>query len=359
MQENSLVMQGFAERHGAKSIFTRWLVEKDVSDFLSMQITGGVILVDALMGDGMRDHISPELLSAFQTLMGEKADSADKIRDFLVEKLVQGDAATAGFINNLKGYVGENMFVEAAAQAGFTARLADTPNQESWDCCLTSAENISHYIQIKTHASANAVVSQIKEVTEKVAAGQVRDGDVIVSSIGFAVPHDIYDEVSAKVAAAGLTVDVQPFALSAQAAGDIVQSGLDNVAYYGFGNFFEQWASAALTAAVIQALVQGLLLHKGSTSDTMWTIARETSLSAGGIGAALAAEGVLVKGLGVATGSFPAAAVLLATGLTARGLLRRMLIRHDYSGFLAEENKALQKKSMRYLPAPVSAVAQG
>lgn len=348
MTGKSITIQEFSDTYGAKPLFTRWMLEKDVSDFLGMQITGGVILADALIGDGMRDHISPELLEGFRALMGEKADTADEIRDILVEKLMLGDASVLGLINKIKGQVGENLFAETAANAGFSARLAEAGNQEAWDCCVTGSDGVAQYVQVKTYASADAVVEKMKEVAEKVSAGKITDGDKAVDAISFAVPQDIYGDVVSKAQAAGLDTPIIPFDLSAQDAARIVQEGFDNVAYHGFGNFFNELAGGTLTATVLHTLVQAFLLHKGASENTMRNIARETGLSAGGIGAALGMEGVVVKGLGLATGSLPAVALLIATGMTARGLLRRIVARHDYAGFLRQENALLEQRLLAF-----------
>lgn len=353
MTGTDITIQNFSERYGAKTLFARWMLEKDISDFLGMQITGGVILADALIGDGMRDHISPELLSAFHSLMGAKAETADQVRDLLLEKLSSGDASVLGLINKIKGQVGENMFMEGASMGGFSARLADAGNQEAWDCCISNSDGVAQYIQVKTYASADAVVAKMREVGEKVAAGKITDRGEVVEQIGFAVPQDIHAEVVAKAAAAGLAdTPVISFDLSAQDAARVVQDGFDNVAYHGFGNFFSEFAGSALTGVALIMVVQGFLLYKGSSNNTIKAVAQEAGIAAGGIGAALAAEGIIAKG-GLAVGSLPAALLLVTVGLTTRGLLRRVIARHDYEGFLKQENTLFHQK-IRLLSAPVS-----
>lgn len=345
MTTQEVTIKNFSENHGAKSLLTRWMLEREVADFLGMQITGGVILADALAGDGMRDHISPELLDGFHRLMGAKVSTANEIRDILVEKLILGDLAVSGLINKIKGQVGENLFAETASNAGFSARLAASGNQEGWDCCVTGKDGLAQYVQVKTYESADAVVEKMKEVADKVAAGKITgEHGEVVKSIDFAVPQDIHAAVVSKAQAAGLdTNHLWAFDLSAQDAAHIVKEGFDNVAYLGLGNFFNQLAGGTLTAVVLQTLVQAFLLKKGASKETMHTVLLESGISAGGIAAALGMEGVIAKA-GLAVGGTPAAAVLVATGLTARGLLRRLIARHDYLGFLCQENAVLEQK---------------
>ncbi len=159
----------------------------------------------------------------------------------------------------------------------------------------------------------------------------------------------IHAAVVEKAQAAGLDSHVWAFDLSAQDAARIVQEGFDNVAYLGLGNFFNQLAGGTLTVAIMHTLAQAFLLRKGASRETAQTVALETGISAGGIGASLGMESV-VQGLGFASKSIPAVAVLVATGLTARGLLRRMIARHDYLGFLKQENEILRQKQTRLIP---------
>ncbi len=309
-------------------------------------------MADILIGHGMSDKISPQLLSACQNLMNEKAESADQVCAILVDKLMLGDAAVQGMINKIKGQIGEDIFAETAAQAGFMARLADSGSQEAWDVAVTSADGATQYIQVKTMSSADSVLQHMQLVADKLASGEITDGNNIVTEIGFAVPQDIYGEVVSKALAAELEIPVMTFDITAQDAARIVQDGFDNVAYLGLGNFFNQLAGGTLTALAIHTLVQMYLLRKGAceAENMMNRVAMETASSAGGIGAAIGMEAFISKGFGVATGSMASIAVVVATGLTIRGLLRRMIIeRDDLSGFLQQENNLLKQRSSQYL----------
>lgn len=343
-ESKALVTQDFTSAYGIAEVSRQWVLEKDVSDFLHLNVTGGVILADALTGDGMRDQVSPELLSGFHALMGDKADTMDKVRSILVENLMRGDAATLGLINKIKGQIGENVFAETAMKSGFIARLADLGNQEAWDVAVTSKDGITEYVQVKTMSSADQVIDYMKEVAGKVAAGQITDGDTVVQKISFAVPDTIYADVVEKASALGLDIKIMSFNLSAQDAAHIVRDGFDNVAYIGIGNFLNQLAGGTLTALAVHTLVQMYLLNKGAceAEKMLNRVVSETSYSAGGIGAALSMEAIISKGFGVATGSLPAIAVVMATGLTARGILRRIVARHSYADFLRQENDNLR-----------------
>lgn len=341
-------MHGFIERHGAEGIFRRWVLEKDVRDFLHLSVGGGVVLADVLTGHGVHDTISPQLWDACQNLMREKAGSADQLCDILVDKMMLGDAATLGYINKIKGQVGEDVFLESAQQAGFSARLADLGNQEAWDVAVTSkTDGLTEYVQVKTMASPDNVLGHMQTVADKLAAGKIMDGNIPVHDITFAVPDDIYDAVVQKAVAAGLPTKITSFPLSAQDAAQVVQDGFDNVAYFGIGNALQQLAGGMLTAAVLHTLVHAYLLHKGACrSEVMLKkVGVETALSGGGIAAALGME-TLLKSVGVATGSLPAVAVIMATALSVRGMLRRIALRSGYKIWLEQENMLLRQRMM-------------
>ncbi len=335
----------FKDAYGIRDMARRWAMEKEVSDFLHLSTAGGIILADVLAGDGLRDQISPELLAGFQALMKEKVSTADDIREILIEKLMYGNSATLGLINKIKGQVGENVFAETARQSGFAARLADSGSQEAWDVAITPVDAVTQYIQVKTMSSSGAVIDKMKTVAEKVAAGKITDGDTIVQDISFAVPNVIYEEVVEKVDALGLDTPVLSFGLSADDAAQIVRDGFDNVGIFGLGNFFNQLAGGTLTALTLHTLVQMFLLSKGAkeVDSMLQQVGMETGYSAGGIGAAMTMEAVISKGFGVVTGSLPAVAVVMATGLSVRGILRRVVARHDYAAFMHKENNDLKR----------------
>ena len=46
----------------ADDIFPQWVHEKEVDNFLSTPVTGGVLLGDLLCGDGLEDQVSSYLL---------------------------------------------------------------------------------------------------------------------------------------------------------------------------------------------------------------------------------------------------------------------------------------------------------
>jgi hypothetical protein len=344
-------MAVFAEQHGTDKIFRRWLLEKEVQDFLHLNVTGGIILVDVLTGHGMLDTISPQLLAACKNLMGDKIASADQINQMLVDRMMEGDASVLGFINKIKGQIGEDVFVDTANHAGLSAHLADLRNQEAWDVAVTSHDGVTEYIQVKTMASPDAVIEHMKSVAAKVAEGTIKDGanGATVHDISFAVPEDIFQAVHDKALAAGLATKVISFPLPAADAAQMVQDGFDNAAYLGLGNFFQQLAGGMLTATVLHSLVHAYLLHKGAckAENMLGEVSSKVALSGGGIAAGLGMESLL-KGLGVATGSLPAVAVIMATSLSVRGLLRRIASRRDYEHWIAHDITMMR---MQLLPS--------
>lgn len=220
MEKNNLPItsiQGFMNEYKPITMaeaFSRWMLEREVKEFLGFAVGGGVVLGDLLMNSDPEGKISPELLHGFQNLMGDKADTLPEIESILTDKLLLGDESVLGMINKIKGQIGENYFVDAAHGMGLEAHLANSGSQEAWDVALGDGlHGAKQYVQVKTYESADAVIHHMQIVADKVTAGIVTDGDTIVHAIDFAVPQDIYDEVVQKAAALGLSAHVIPFNL--------------------------------------------------------------------------------------------------------------------------------------------------
>ena len=106
-------------------------------------IGAAVIMDDALRGDGMLDQI-PQLHDAFANLMGEKANSYQEMRQVLPDAIENEDGGffalndrhVAGFVNKIKGQIGENVFKN---QVGDAAEFARSGSQEAWDVSVRQA----------------------------------------------------------------------------------------------------------------------------------------------------------------------------------------------------------------------------
>ena len=181
----------------------KWVYEKQVNDLLGTTIAGGIALGDLLVGDGLRDQISPELYNGFKELMGDKADSFDKVRELLVEKLEKGASSVLGLVNKVKGQIGENHFVKLA---GSTASLAKSGSQEAWDVVIHHENASAQYIQVKMYGTAGSVVEHMKEVNNKLGNPNyliANDLGEQIDRIDFAVPGNIANEVKRRAQESG------------------------------------------------------------------------------------------------------------------------------------------------------------
>ncbi|MDD3021336.1 MAG: hypothetical protein PHX61_10250 [Alphaproteobacteria bacterium] len=328
----------------------RWLLEREVKEFLAYSVGGGVVLGDLLLGGGVRGQISPELLNGFQNLMGEKADSIAEIETLLLDKLIAGDDSVMGMISKIKGQIGEDYFVSAAGEMGLEANLAESGSQEGWDVAL--GDGIGHakqYIQVKTYESADGVILKMKEVAEKVDAGIITDGDAVVRAIDFAVPHDIYAEVVSKAAELGLSSNVVSLDLTAAEASEIVQQGFNAVGLSDLNEMLSRFAVGSGTAVALHAVIAAYLMrkHNDESGNFLKDVSTQGAISSGGIATALLTESTL-KVLGFATGSIPAIGAIVLTSMVARGVFSRILSREHYAEWLVSQTDKL-KVSMQLL----------
>jgi hypothetical protein len=300
---------------------------------------------DALHGDGFRDQISPTLRDAFRELMNEKADTYNKMREILADKIRGGDGEflslhdrrVQGFVSKLKGQIGENLFKR---HAGSAARLADSGCQEGWDVVIDQRDSVHEYVQVKLYASPNNVIRKMLEVHEKVQGGLIQgvDGE-IVEQINFAIPEDIAAEVREQISNRFpelLEIKIHTIKMTAGAAADFVHEGLNNVGPEAIEHLFGELLGGTVVAAALHGLVNGFLLYKGSKDFTEAyadTIA-STSLSAAGIGI-----GILASTL---TNSTP---LSMAIGATSRTVISRFAkSRWKFADFLEDSIEASQQQ---------------
>ncbi len=334
----------------------RWLLERDVKEFLAYSVGGGVVLGDLLLGGGVRGQVSPELLSGFQNLMGQKADTIPEIESILLDKLIAGDESVMGMISKIKGQIGEDYFVDAAREMGLEASLAESGSQEGWDVVLGDGiDHAKQYIQVKTYESADAVIHHMKEVGEKVDAGIITDGDTVVQVIDFAVPQDIYDEVVSKAAELGLSANVVSLDLTAVEASELVQQGFNAVGLSDLNEMLSRFAVGSGTAIALHAVVAAYLMrkHNDESGDFLKEVSTQGAISSGGIATALLTESTL-KVLGLATGSIPAIGAIVLTSMVARGVFRRILSREHYAEWLVSQTDKLKVsiQSLEYTGNP-------
>lgn len=352
------VIDRFCEVHGPSpitigDIVRRWIHEREVDDFLATPVTAGVLLGDLICGDGLQDQISPQLLAGFHDLMGEKADSFDAVRRILLEKLDRGEAAVRGIISKIQGQIGENEFLQ---HAGATARLAESGSQEGWDIAVGSHGEASQWVQVKTYSDANGVMKHIHEVQDKVAAGEVFDGEQVVTRIDFAVPENIVSEVQEKVAAAGLDVKVLAIPVTANEARSVVSEGVAHVGPESLANFFGELLGGTLTAAALHGAVNGFLVYKGAKERSRFIedTSYSTGVTSGGLTAAFATEAAFHKLAAYASflGGPTTWLAALTAGITTRMYLNRIADRRFSVKRFTDGNEHLASVAARMTAQP-------
>ena len=297
-------------------------------------IGGAVIMGDALHGDGMRDQIPAELRDAFANLMGEKADTYQEMREILRGAIENEDGGffaledrhVGGFINKIKGQIGENLFRN---QVGDTAELAHSGSQEAWDVVVRQVDGTYEYVQVKLYADPRGVVNHMLTVQEKVVSGGISGchGD-IVDNIEFAVPANIVERVNElKDQYSQLdSMRVLTIPIDTHTAADFVKEGMSNVGPEQLEHFFGELLGGVVVAGSLHALVNGFLWYKGSKefSAAMASAAASTSLSTAGIGVGLLADTLC-----------HAAVLAGAVGIGSRILLSRLAnSRWDFATFM-------------------------
>ena len=205
------------------------------------------------------------------------------------------DPHVLGFVNKLKGQIGENNFQRAVGSA---AQLATDGSQEGWDIAVAQPDGTHEYVQVKLYASPSAVVQKMREVHAKLENGLIKgcNGEP-VDRIDFAVPADIAERVHTIAAKYPELegMDLHTIPINASAAAEFVQEGLANVGPEQLSHLFDELLHGAVIGASLHAVANGFLLYKGSKefSNAFADFAASTSLTVAGIGIGLIAESML------------------------------------------------------------------
>lgn len=353
----------FARRYGQhrpkpiEQVANRWQRQAQLDHLLGSTVAGGITLGDLMVGDGLRDQISPELLRAFHELMGEEAESYDQVRQILLDRLEDGPASVLGMINKIKGQVGENWFLEEATRHGLDARLADLGNQEAWDVAIDHADGATQYVQVKMYQNPGEIVTHIQEVQSKLEVpGRITDGDQAVRTIDFAIPAETIEPVQRRLDELNLAdVNLIPMEGSASEAANVVQAGFNAVGPEAVQHLFAQLAGAGAAAAALHGLVNGFLVYKGAKTgaDFLGDTAGDTGLTLGGIAAGMGVEAVLSHLAWV--GGVPTWVLVVSTSITTRAVLARVGSRRDDVEWLRERNKLLRQRLDGRLGPPSTA----
>lgn len=209
-----------------------------------------VLGVDAAIGDGLLNELSPELQQAMEHLMGEKADTYDDARKLIENSLAKGNASFDGFVSKIKGQIGEDRFVQEHRDYV----LATSKSQEAVDALKHLSDGSLAATQVKMYSDADSVIRHMLSVHEKVEHGLTVEGD-LVSKLNFAVPEDIASEVREKMLKHRELANIQvlPIHSSANEVADVVREAGDNV-----GHPIEHLADDVLESVAFMAALDAL-----------------------------------------------------------------------------------------------------
>jgi len=337
------------ESRPIKDIIRHWVLEKEVDDFLGAHVLGGILISDLLIGDGMRDQIPERMREAFESLMGQKADSYSEVRALLIEKAEKGEASLNGLINKIQGELGEIQFMDAL---GSTVHQALKKNQEGWDVWI-DRDGEKQFVQVKIHKDPGEVLDHIKSVNEKVEAGMITgEGEEIVQKIDFAVNDDIYDEVVARAKEAGLSNEILRVGASRDEIRGILEEGASAVQDGPIDGFFGELFSGAASGLVLHTAINGFLVWKGAKEKNraIEDTVESTLITSGGVAGGLATEAATVALFAEAEGAAAilagpiGGALVIGAGLGTRAILKRMASRKFLEESLVRHNEWLRER---------------
>lgn len=330
----------FSNNCKSESIFECWDKEKRIDELLNSSIAPGIVLFDVLHGDGVLDQIKPELKKAFQDLMGDKADTYEEIRAVLLKKIELGDKSVMGMINKILGQIGENEFVKECKKLGIDAQLADSGSQKGWDIKIHHDDGTFSYVQAKMYADPDTVLDKVKHLHHNLAYEPLIDGNHHITSIDFAVPENIYDEVVKRAHESGLYVHFYSIPMSSEEGRKLAELGFgfSADASHALGNLFSELFGSVLRAASIYTLVNAFLLYKGAknTEEFLHDTLVQTALSSTTLSVSMSVELILRNILNV--GGIPSYPLILGTSIITRAMLKRIANRQNYVDWLRNQN---------------------
>jgi len=320
--------------------FDKWKQEKEIDGLLGSMVAGGVTLGEVLSNDDLSDQISQELYDGFKSLMGDKINSYEDIRDILVEKMEIGDRSVLGLVNKIKGQIGENAFIQEAHQLGVNAKLAESGSQEAWDVAIDRGGE-TQFVQVKLYSDADNVIQHIEKVNQKIAESVLFYEGTSIEQIDFAVPQEIFQEVQEKVIEKGLNTEILPFNMSASEGAEIVMDGFENISEEGLEELFEQLLGSAMPASfALHGLINAFLVYKGAkeADEYLSDTALQASISTMASGTGLAVDALLHKLSWI--GGVPTAILVTTTSMASRAIIKRVVNRNEYVGFGINDLKA-------------------
>lgn len=276
---------------------------------MGLLAAGDALATTAIVGDALRGgsafdniaRIPKPVQDAFEKLMKVRPGDYDRMRELLLEHVtVAGngslsfdESSVIGFINKLKGQIGENVFVE---HVGSAAQLAQSGSQAGWDVAVRQSDGAFQYVQVKLYGDATGVVRHMKSVQQRLMDGVITGVDEqSIDHIYFAVPESIHADVQRLVGGdprlASMLYET-PVPIDSQQAAKLVQAGITNVSQSQLSQFFQQLLGGAAVAGSLHAAVNAFLWYKGSKefADAVADTVADTAISTVGIAVGLAAE---------------------------------------------------------------------
>lgn len=266
---------------------------KSCDNLTGMATMLAVLGIDAAMGDGLLNEVSPDLLAAMSHLMGEKANTYDEARMLITDQLQHNDKAFAGFVNKIKGQIGEDRFVQEYPEYV----LALSKSQEGIDAFHNIGNGLIDAVQVKMYADPNAVVHHMLAVHQKVENGLLVQGD-LVGKLNFAVPADIAEAVRSKAALYPelANIDIIPVKITADEVANVVRDAGHSIAN-PLAHLGDEIIASVATMAAIDVLTNAYLVAKGKKSigDVVQEAALKTPIGAVAITASKSTAMILAK----------------------------------------------------------------
>ena len=360
----------FLERYGAsdrklKDVLHKWSLEKEVDSFLNTRLAEGLLIADYFSNGEMYDQLAKkltipdELSAALKQLSKEELDTVSEIRDRFISLNEKGEASVRGFMLKAQGQLGEDAFL---ASVGDTAKLAESGSQEGWDV-LINGEDGPRFVQVKVYEDADAVIRKMKEVNERVLAGEITGPeDVIVTQIDFAVSDNILEEVQRAAEELELPNKVMGIGASRDSIRAILEEGRDNclneelLLELGAGEFFQELLGSTATYGLTFMALNGLLVYLGAKEREQWAedTFHQSLAGIAGATAATVADVIFLTRLEAAIGVLGAPIGLggvLLVGMGTRAFVRRLSDRRFVAKNIVEGSKSIEQMTKRMLAA--------
>lgn len=361
-----MTMKEVQEKYGSDSkritdVIDRWVLEKQIDDFLGTRLFGGILISDLLKGEELVDSIPEQVKKGFERfkfkeLMGEHADTPYEMKLVLLKKAEEGNSNLKGLLIKIQGQIGENEFKNGV---GETACLAPQGNQRGWDVKVEDPSGTqTQYVQVKVYKDSDAAIDKLQQVQDELSKGLILDEGKVVKKVDFAVNDEIFEEVKQKAGEIGIPATILNIGISHEEITSALETARKNVVDSPLNNFFEELLGGVCTGAALHAAVNGFLVWKGAkekhaaVEDTVYS----SAITGGGIGASFASEAILSRILLI--GEYEHAWAVLASpigglvhlgvGFYARGVLRRLADRRHVARRLSEGNRHLNQLIARF-----------